>query len=289
MTDTANTYDFRRPNQLADDVEQMLEQWCYALLKVAKSRISKKFDFAFDWETGEIQAMQLDAIVEANGVPVLILQHNIGGIGVGWLTLPRKIVLSVFDQMMGNEFTELPEDRPLTSIENSLFTAFTNELSEAMSETQPCESGLLCKQFGEPRFEEIGNVFSETEQIVVVEIKLQGNFEGQSFFWHMSQDATLSFVTHVTESMNANDNPRPELERLIHQIPMNVVVNLGRAKLHWNELTNLSVGDVIVLDQRVTDPLQAAIENQHLFRGWAGRNGKSQAFRISEIVDPETS
>ena len=286
MTDTADTYDFRRPNQLADDVEQMLEQWHHAMLKLAKSRISQKFDFTFEWEFGGIRAMPLDAIVEACVDPVLVMQHNVGGNGVAWLTMPRRVVLSMFDQILGNEFTELPEDRTLTDIEESLFQLFTKELSDAMSETQPCDEGLRCEQYGEPRFEDMGNIFSETEQIVVADMKLLGNFDGHAFSWHLSQEAVLSFVTHVTESLNANNNPRPELERLIHQIPMNVVVNLGRARLHWDELTNLSVGDVIVLDQRVTEPLQAEIEKQHLFQGWAGRHGKSQAFRISEIVDP---
>jgi flagellar motor switch protein FliM len=148
---------------------------------------------------------------------------------------------------------------------------------------------LSCERFGKPKFQDIAQTFPDTEQMIVAEINLLGDYQGQTFRWILSQKAVLRFVTHVTESGNKKSGPRPELARLVHQIPISVVVRLGKTNVHWEELSDLRVGDVIILDQRVTDPLQAEISNKRMFLGWAGRHGNRQAFRISELVESETA
>lgn len=288
MTDKSEPYDFRRPSQLADDVEQMLTQWQHALTKCAKPRLSENFNCALQMEAGELRAMQIDAVISLYTEPSLIMQHRVGDSGVGWLTIPRRIILAMFEQMFGQTVTELPEDRELTDIEDSLFGLFCQEISRSMALSQPCDNGLSCERFGNPSMENITQAFNETEQVIVADINLLGDFQGQAFRWILSQKAVLRFVTHVTECGNGNNGPRPELERLVHQIPISVVVRLGKTQVHWRELSDLQVGDVIIFDQRVNDPLQAEISDKRIFDGWAGRHGNRQAFRISQLVESET-
>ncbi|MCA9215887.1 MAG: FliM/FliN family flagellar motor switch protein [Planctomycetales bacterium] len=331
MSDAVDTYDFRRPNQLADDIEHLLEKWSHGFVKTAKQRIADVFGFELEMREGAISTLQLSDLLEPEEKPQpeataeaegdqeaeeeataedesesdekaesedegetpagsnLVMQHQIGDSGVCWFTMPRPVILSMFAQILGKPFESLPEDRPLSGIEESLFESFTSELQVAMVESQPCEAALPCDITGLPKYEQLGTVFPESEQIVSIDFDLEGNFESSSFRWLLSNEAVLHFITRVTEELNRSKDPRPELERLIHQIPMNVVVNLGRTQLSWSELTDLTVGDVIKLNQRVSEPLEAVIAKHKLFRGWAGRHGNSHAFRITELVQPKAS
>jgi flagellar motor switch protein FliM len=288
MTEHSEAYDFRRPSQLADDVEQLLTQWRDALVKLAKPRLLENLNCSLPLEAGELRAMQVDAVAQLHTEPILIMQHRVGDSGVGWLTVPRRIILAMLEQMLGQAVTKLPEDRELTDIEVTLFDLFCQEMCQAMVLSQPCKPGLACERFGSPRFENIAQAFTESEQLIVAEISLLGDYQGQTFRWILSQKAVLRFVTHVTESGNKRNGPRPELARRVHQIPISVIVRLGKTSVHWKELADLRVGDVIILDQRVTDPLQAEISDQPMFLGWAGRHGNRQAFRISELIESET-
>ena len=46
----------------------------------------------------------------------------------------------------------------------------------------------------------------------------------------------------------------------------------------------ITVGDVVMLDQRVTEPLDAYVQGTPKFRGWPGRCGTRQALQILSLV-----
>ena len=75
-----------------------------------------------------------------------------------------------------------------------------------------------------------------------------------------------------------------DLKSLVRQIPMQLIVRLGSANLHVSDLLNLQPGDVVVLDQRVNEPLDAEVSDTPIFRGWPGRVGTKQAFQVSDVI-----
>ena len=50
---------------------------------------------------------------------------------------------------------------------------------------------------------------------------------------------------------------------------------------------NLRPGDVLILDQRVNEPLWGEVATAVKFRGWPGRVGRRQAVQITGWVKPE--
>jgi flagellar motor switch protein FliM len=65
------------------------------------------------------------------------------------------------------------------------------------------------------------------------------------------------------------------------------VIRLGQAKLHVSELLNLRPGDVVVLDQRVSEPLSIEVCGTRKYVGWPGRVGNRQAFQIQGMVEDQ--
>ncbi len=72
------------------------------------------------------------------------------------------------------------------------------------------------------------------------------------------------------------------IEKKIKELPINLVCTLGVTKITGRELLEMKVGDVIKLDQKVSDPLIMSIDGIPKFRGYPGTSNKRKAIRISE-------
>jgi flagellar motor switch protein FliM len=70
-------------------------------------------------------------------------------------------------------------------------------------------------------------------------------------------------------------------------LPMNVPLQaiLGGARVSMTDLMNLSVDDVIVLDQLTDRSLRARVAGRDLFHGTPGISGNKLAFQVDGVVD----
>lgn len=78
------------------------------------------------------------------------------------------------------------------------------------------------------------------------------------------------------------------LRRRLHDIDVELLVELGRTSLTGRELLNLEVGDVIMLDQEVNSPLPIKVQGISRLKGMPGVSRGQQASMIcGEIVHHE--
>ena len=67
------------------------------------------------------------------------------------------------------------------------------------------------------------------------------------------------------------------------EIKVPLTVEVGRTSVPVSRLANLAPGDVLVLDQRINEPLPLVVGERVKFHGWLGRNGNRQLFKISDV------
>lgn len=65
---------------------------------------------------------------------------------------------------------------------------------------------------------------------------------------------------------------------------VNILVELGNAEVNVRDFLGLKVGDVILLDQESSNPLNVQIEGVTKFKGFQGSYKGNQAIKISEFV-----
>ena len=70
----------------------------------------------------------------------------------------------------------------------------------------------------------------------------------------------------------------------INEAEVEILVNLGRSEISVKRFLNLELGDIIMLDQEVTQPLKIELEGITKFRGFQGSYKGFQAIKISEMV-----
>ena len=90
--------------------------------------------------------------------------------------------------------------------------------------------------------------------------------------------------------MNEPDmNDVKRLETLLHDVPLELTVELGRIKLSLSELAGrLGPGSIITLDKLTGAPLDVRINSRLVARAEAVAVGDRCAIRILEIVDKES-
>jgi flagellar motor switch protein FliM len=199
--------------------------------------------------------------------------------------LPRPLALAMIGIMLGEEPEELPEDRELTAAERSLCDLLSEELCRAAGEAWPDQQPLACRLAGVEPKPQRTRLFAVTEQVLLSRFGLGGVFGTQEFFWLLPRQAIQEFIASCsTEGRARAAASRPLIEQLARELPAEFVVRLGEARLDVADLARLRVGDVVILDQRITEPLVAAIAGVPKFSGRPGRVGARQAFQIESLT-----
>jgi flagellar motor switch protein FliN/FliY len=73
----------------------------------------------------------------------------------------------------------------------------------------------------------------------------------------------------------------------IHEIPVDLVVELGRARLTIKELAELSNDEVVELDRPSDSPLDVIVGGKIFARGEVVMVGERLALRVTELIGKE--
>ena len=80
----------------------------------------------------------------------------------------------------------------------------------------------------------------------------------------------------------------PRGARLLHQIPIEVTVSVGKARPLVQDLLNLSESAVLPLDRRIDDPVEIYVGDKLIARGelqeMEGADEGQLAVRLTEVV-----
>lgn len=91
----------------------------------------------------------------------------------------------------------------------------------------------------------------------------------------------------MSESMDDNFDPAA-LEALLHDVPLELTVELGRIRLSLSDLAaRLGPGSIITLDTATGAPLDVRVNNRLVARAEAIAVGEKVGIRVIEIVGKE--
>lgn len=284
----ATPYDFRKPSRLAADLEQELVAWLTSGCALVPEKWAKHLAMPIEHAVTRIEtARPSDALAELSDAVVAYL------VAVGpepintLLLLPRPLVLALVAGMLGDACTELPADRSLTPVEESLTEYLLQQLLKAIQESWPGDEPLAVNfKNGEPAPKRT-RVFAPDDNIVRFTLSMRGPFGEQPWEWLLPQKGLTNLLCHSVAGLGTaqDQGARTRLESLVGEMPLEVSVRLGSAVLHVSDIVGMQAGDVVLLDQPISRPLSAAVAGATRFRVWAGRVGAKQAFQIESLVE----
>ena len=81
-------------------------------------------------------------------------------------------------------------------------------------------------------------------------------------------------------------NARRQIEALVGEMSVDLAVVLGTADLTLFDLARLRTGDLVMLNQKVDDPLEATVGGTKKFQVWPGARGSRQAVQVYAAEAP---
>src|SRR5262245_2782955 len=76
----------------------------------------------------------------------------------------------------------------------------------------------------------------------------------------------------------------PGIVRIAVALPITMSIRLGTARLPMSQLADLHVGDVVMLDQCISEPVLADIHGAPKYRGFPGRIGAQRSFQVVDVL-----
>ena len=286
MTDSiVQPHDFRSPSGLPQSVEQRLLDWHRGFSSIACenwAQYSRSSLTIVHKEHKPLVMYEVRPQLPASAIGCTCTLGD-GGPSV-LLAFSRQVLLALVNDVLGETDAQIPEDRELTAVERSLCELWFEHLCQAVSEAWPGQEALVCRFEGCEAKPQRSRLFAPSEGVVLSVFEITGSFGTEAFYWVLPQGSIVEMMAETgTDGEVSSDASRQQLEARTMEVPAQLVVQLGEAQLDVADLANLSAGDVIVLNQKINDPLAAIVAGETVFHGWPGRVGSRQAFKIDCI------
>jgi len=91
----------------------------------------------------------------------------------------------------------------------------------------------------------------------------------------------------VAKSEAVAHKGRAEVEKLVRNWTADLSVELGTVNMPLGQVANLRPGDVLILDQRVNEPLKATVEGREKFRVWPGQIRSRLGIQVESVKTGE--
>jgi flagellar motor switch protein FliN/FliY len=230
------------------------------------------------------------------------------------IAMPTPLVLKIADLMMGGSGE--PADQNVDEIKISALTEALNQMLGA-SITLLAEKAKGKVSLGKLEvklvddLEKISILFNPTELLVCVECQVEMENASSSNLWLFAQLTAIKAVHEKLYPKKKEEEkvkvqpakfeefspaetqipPQPsEIQQkleLLFDVPLKVVVELGRARMTLKQVMDLTIGSLIELDKLTGEPVDVLVNGKLIARGEVVVIDENFGVRITEIVSPK--
>lgn len=264
-------FDFRKPPP--GDTERRITAWLTESCRRAAIAWSKVLPFPAEPRVDKVE-------ITTCGTGIRSLSTDTIGFAVrasdqaddGFLlAMRRPLALLLLAGLMGEQPTQLPLDRELGSIERSLCDYMLRELFlTPMENAWPLPGGLklTAGSGGAPETVWRQPLADAAYSAEIIISTTTGDHSVRLLFTRTGRLEQLTMPK--VRPVPADSAVRSQIESLVKEMPVDVSIILGTADLTMYDLARLNAGDVVLLRQRVSEPLEARVAGATKFRVWPG-------------------
>ena len=287
---TVENIDFRGPGRLPAGMQHRLSVWLDRALKLVPDRFASQMPFRTEIELRQLETRNPVAVLQALTAEILAYRVAIGPEqDASLFMLPLPLALVMATGLVGDAGAALPEVREPTIIEESLIEYLLRDLffkclKEGWPEEEPIKIELGIRD-PKPKFT---RVLPADASVVVMNFTLRGPFGEQTASWVLQQKTLAALFSVANDELGETAQQaagRRQMEAVVQGISVDLTVTLGTAELPLSLVSNLSAGDLVILEQRIHEPLVASVAGNRKFTVWPGRVGTKQAIKLEATVE----
>ena len=275
-------YDFRRPDRFPREQKQRLQKISEEVAKAVGNTLTRYLRSSVVVELIAIEEFSYEVFVNSFTDVVCANVVNLKPLnGLGCLTIDVGFCLAVVDRGLGGPGKIPQKTRPLTLIEESVVGVV---LSNIMEDIKLCWAKLSKLEWN---LEKMEMDIKSLQLVPITELMISMNFAisgdlGNGTIILCIPVASLEMLM-IKSKLEKTDRQKEIaiIENVIKEIELNASVVFGATQLSLNELINLKAGDVVKLDNKVTEDLCLKVEGIAKQYGKPGVVGKKMAFQVS--------
>ena len=180
---------------------------------------------------------------------------------------------------------EWPEVRAFTPAEKSILDVMFQGMADAISEAIPGPEATSCVFVEMLDRPERTRLFTHVDEGFVGEIKMTSRFGEDTAYWFLPRIETEELIGQELHDEDMEDRKlHVHLASLAQRINVDVVVELGQCDVSMSQVSQLCVGDVLVLEQSIHRPLTAYVGGERKWLGKPLRVGPRQGFEVVQLI-----
>lgn len=216
--------------------------------------------------------------------------------GTGILELNLPMIYGLVDMMLGGDGKSEVPDRELTEVECAIFDPVLQLIFDKLEQTLSTLTPITLERNRVETLAGYAQIAEGKDSVIVGCIELRiGEVSGQINVCYPPEMVAALVRELQTKVRNRNviqqDPQRAQNRKLLlsclQDVPVQMPVVLGEAQLSARDWLNVGEGDVLVLPQRVFDPVRVDAESEPMFYARPGRLRKQLAVRLLRAVADE--
>lgn len=287
-------YDFKKNERFSLENIRQLSLMCEEFCKTSNMQISYEtkcegFKFILNKSFQSTYGELIESL-EGNNViieySILPLVENLT------LFIDKASVLSIVDLLLGGNGKIENLDREPTNIDLELLRYLFENLLKRIYTPYQYESVEVSKVYANKvQYQKLNNkdmIFTS-----LINVSLENNIIGDLRFC-IPYESIKEVINDFGNNKIKNDEnleedkikgiSSNEIFEFIQDVEVDIFAKLGETKVSINDLLNLEVGDVILLDQKVSDDITVSIGDAKIYKGKPGVIGVKKAVEITDII-----
>ncbi|HLN63155.1 MAG TPA: flagellar motor switch protein FliM [Symbiobacteriaceae bacterium] len=287
------SYDFRRPDKFSKDQIRTLQMIHENFIRPLQTDFAGRFRTMVQMVVGSVDQNTYGEFIRSVSNPSVICPFTMAPLpGTCVLDINPVVAFPMIDRLFGGPGGALPQVRALTEIEGAVMQSVIKGLLNAYVEAWRNVYDLRMAPGNIETNPMFVQVAAPSEIVITVAIDVRvGEHVGVITLClpHLTLEPILDRLSahnwFKTQSREVLPADAAALEEAVGEARVGVVAELGRADLTVGDVLNLSVGDVVLLENRLTDPVRVLVGNQPKF---IGRPGQQRNRLVVEILGDAT-
>lgn len=291
-TSGVKLYNFNNPDRVVREKMPTLEVINEQFSKLFRNELSNILRKSVDVFSKGIQMKKFGDFIKTLPVPSSLHIFNMEPLkGYAILAIEAKLVFTLLDLFFGGKGKTAfrIEGRDFTAIENRLIKKvvdmiFSN-MNKAWAVIQPFHFNHIRSEIN-PQFVTITHPM-DIAVIITFNIEVEesiGEFIFSIPYSMIEPIKTRLYSNFRSDTFQMDYIWLKKLLRCLKQIEVEVSVELGKGKIKIGDLLRWKVGDILYLNNEISDPLQVYLEGIPKYLGRPGICGVNKAVQIEEMV-----
>jgi flagellar motor switch protein FliM len=285
-------FDPRKPNRLNRDQVKRLNNLFNAFAERLSERLNREFRMEASTRVIGMTQERTPSFLQALSKPGCIYQVDFAPMRLpAFVVLQPSLVFSMVDRMLGGSGQVELAPRELTEVESDIAVEFIEVIMKDMAEEWKDIVTLKPKITGCWSDPERVQTPNGKEILLVIVIELSGEEDYGAFtvcFPFGALAPYLDSFDRLDDKSSEMDADllkawRGHLENSLTQVEVGLPIVLGESKIAIGDVLNLRLHDVIVLEKRITEPVEMQIGSETVVEGHLGVYNKQLALRVLDI------